>query len=100
MRFTSAPVLLKAMPTDSTEADAKPSPRLKSAVPVAWSASLPSPRTTIATVALLTPARTAFPTFKPAEAEFETMSISSAAGVLPRMRSTPKSPETVTNPAT
>ena len=100
IRFTSAPVLLNATPTDSTEADANPLPRIKSAVPEAWRASFPSPRTTNATMALLTPARTAFPAFKPAEAEFETISISSAAGVLPRRRSTPKSPESVTNPAT
>ena len=100
IRFTSAPVLLKAMPIDSTEAEAKPSPRFNSAAPVACSASLPSPRIASATVALRTPARRTLPAFKPAEALFETTSNSSAAGELPRTRSTPKSPDSVTNPAT
>ena len=96
----SAPVLLYATPTDAAVALAKPSPRLNTADPVACIASFPSPRNTIATVALLTPARTTVPAVNDAEALPDTTSNSSPADVAPAVRRTPKSPATLTKPGT
>ena len=73
----SAPVLLKATPTALALALAKPLPRLRSAAPVACSAIFWSPRIINATVALLTPARTAVPAVSEAEALSDTISNSS-----------------------
>ena len=101
VRFTmSAPVLLKATPTAVALALAKPSPRLSSAAPVAWSASFWSPRIITATVALLTPARTSVPAVSAAAAWLETISNSSWAAVAPAVFWMAKLPDRLTKPAT
>ena len=79
----SDPVLLKVTPTDDALAKANPSPRFRSATPLAWNANFWSPRTIIAIRAFRTPTLSATPASTRASASLATITRTSPSAEAP-----------------